>query len=224
MRKKVLTMNYVFGVLLILFTALYDIFDILPFKWSASTCFVILAFINFFYTKKNRPEKAKIALFMLLGMIFAMGGDVSINFIFVIGAAVFALGHIFYLITYCTIERIQKSDILLAFLLIAAYLCSLFATPVFDFKGLDAVVIIYCIIINTMTAKAIMNAYRKKTKANVIFACGSVLFLISDTMLVLNLFANTTNLTHILCHAIYFPGQWTLAFGMFHLGDSDAHD
>lgn len=219
MEKRVLQVNYALLVLLILFTVSDIIFNFLPLKWLASTCFVIMAFVNFIYTKKVKPEKTKAALCMLLGMILAMGGDVSINLNFVVGAAVFALGHVFYLITYCVIERYRKSDFILSLILIAIYTCLFYATPIFEFKGLEAVIFVYCIIIGLMTGKAVMNAYRNRTKTNLIFAIGSVLFMISDTMLVLNLFANTSDITHILCLSIYFPGQWILAFGIFHLGD-----
>lgn len=219
MEKRVLKVNYALLVLLLLFTVSDNIFNILLLKWSASTCFVVLAFVNFFYTKKAKPEKTKAALCMLLGMILAMGGDVSINYNFVVGAAVFALGHVFYLITYCVIERYRKSDFILSLILIAIYTCFLFATPIFEFEGLEAVIFAYCIIIGLMTGKAVMNAYRNRTKTNLFFAIGSVLFMISDSMLVLNLFANTSNITHILCHSIYFPGQWLLSFGIFHLGN-----
>ena len=219
MEKRVLKINFALLVLLILFTVSHIIFDILPLKWLASTCFVVLAFVNFFYTKKAKTEKTKTALCMLLGMILAMGGDVSINFNFVVGAAVFALGHVFYFITYCVIERFRKGDFILSFILVAIYTCFLFATPIFEFKGLEAVVFAYCIIIGLMAGKAVMNAYRNRTKTNLVFAVGSVLFLISDTMLVLNSFADTSNITHILCLSIYYPGQWVLSFGMFHLGN-----
>ena len=219
MEKRTLRINYALLVLLILFTVGHLILNILPLKWLASTCFVVLAFVNFFYTKKAKPEKTKAALCMLTGMILAMGGDVSINFNFVAGAAAFALGHVFYFITYCVIERFRKSDFILSFILIAICTCFLFAAPIFEFKGLEAVALAYCIIINFMTGKAVMNACRNRTKSNLVFAVGSVLFLISDIMLVLNSFADTSNITHILCLSIYYPGQWVLSFGMFHLGN-----
>lgn len=217
MKKGILTTNYILLILLALFTMSYDIFDMLLLKWAASTCFVVLAFVNFFYVRKTRPQKTKVALIMLIGMVLAMGGDVSINFSFIAGAAVFAMGHVFYLITYCVIEGFRKSDFALTFVFLAGLTCFLFATPIFDFEGLDVIIFAYCIIISAMAAKAVMNAYRDLSKSNLIFACGSVMFLISDIMLVLNLFAETSNITHILCHSIYFPGQWVLAYGMYHL-------
>lgn len=221
MKKSVVLTNYLLLAVLILFTIGYDALHLLPFKWLASTSFVILAIVNFLYVKKHNAEKIKVAMLMLIGMIMAMGGDVSINFNFIVGAVVFAMGHIFYWITYCAIEKIRKSDLLLTLGLLLAILALLFLTPIFNFGDVATAMVAtaYCVIISMMTAKGVMNVCRCKTKTNIFFACGSVMFLISDLMLVLNLFANTSDITFILCHSIYFPGQWVLAHGMFYLAE-----
>ena len=158
---------------------------------------------------------------MLIGIIFAMGGDISINFNFMVGAAVFATGHVFYLITYCTIQKMMKKDWILTLILFLGISGFLFLTPIFDFGDLamHIIIVVYCVIICSMTAKSITNALDIRTKSTILFACGSVMFFISDIMLVLNLFANTTHLTYVLCHSIYFPCQWILAHAIFHLAE-----
>lgn len=223
MEKGIKRVNYVLLAVLIMWTVGYDVFRAFPMKCLASLSFVVLGIINFIYVKKNSKESLKVAGLLLIGLIFGMGGDVSINFNFIMGAASFAVGHIFYCLTYCTIEKIKKSDVLCTLALLMAILAFLFLTPIFDFGDIvmKVVIVVYCVIICLMTAKSIMNAYRNHTRVNNIFACGSVMFFFSDIMLVLNIFANTSDITSILCHTLYFPAQWVLAHGMFFLASGN---
>ena len=219
MEKGLKRVNYVFLAVLIMWTIGYDVFRAFPMKCLASLTFVVLGFINCTYVWKNNKEKFKIAALLLAGLVFGMGGDVAIYFNFIMGAASFAVGHIFYCFTYGAIEKIRKSDLICTAVILVAILSFLFLTPIFDFGDIimKVVVIVYCVIICSMTAKSIMNAYRNHTKVNILFACGSVMFFFSDIMLVLNVFADTSHITSILCHTLYFPAQWVLTHGMFYL-------
>lgn len=221
MKKTILLLNFLLLIALIINTVCFNLFNLFPFKCLASTCFVLLSIINLVYAIHCKSSHLKVCILMVIGIIFAMGGDISINFNFILGAIVFALGHIFYLITYCTIRRIKKWDFAFMLIIFIAISSFLFLTPIFDFGDATMPVIIaaYCIIISSMTAKSITNAYALRTKSNLLFACGSIMFFFSDIMLVLNLFANTSELTYILCHSIYFPGQWILAHAIYHLAN-----
>lgn len=221
MKNTVVKLNYVLLVALLISTVCYDVLKAFPLKCLTSTWFVLLGAVNLFYVVKTNAKQRTVAILMMIGICLAMGGDVAIYFNFIVGAAVFAMGHVFYLITYCTIERIRKSDCILMLIIFAAVASFVFLTSIFEFGDpvMEVVIAVYCVIISSMTAKAVMNAWRERSKANLFFACGSVMFLFSDIMLVLNLFANTSDITFILCHSIYFPGQWVLAHAMYHLAE-----
>lgn len=215
--KRVFITNFIFLAILIFNTVCFNITNIFAFKCLASTSFVILAIINYVFAVKAKSSKLKIATLMLIGIIFAMGGDVSINSSFELGAAVFALGHLFYFFTYCKIRKLCLKDFIVSGIIFVGITCFLFLTPIFDFGEMAIVVVVYCVIICGMTGKSLVNIFYDPIVSNKLFALGSVMFFISDVMLVLNLFADTTRLTYILCHSIYFPAQWILAYGIFSL-------
>lgn len=221
MKKTILLLNFLLLIALIINTVCFNLFNLFPFKCLASTCFVLLGIANLIYVIQCKSTHRRVAILMVIGIIFAMGGDICINFNFILGAIVFALGHIFYLITYCTIEKIKKWDFALMLLIFSAIASFLFLTPIFNFgdQTMHIIIAVYCVIISSMTAKSMTNAYAIRTKSNLLFACGSIMFFFSDIMLVLNLFANTSQITYILCHSIYFPGQWILAHAIYHLAN-----
>lgn len=221
MKKTVTLLNILLLIILIINTICFNTFNAFHYKCMASASFVLLGIINLFYIIYSKSSHIKIGILMLIGIIFAMGGDISINFNFMLGAAVFAIGHIFYLITYCSIKKMMKKDWIITLILFLGTSAFLFLTPIFDFGDLimHIIVAVYCIIISSMTAKSITNACDIRSRHLILFACGSVMFFISDVMLVLNLFANTSQITYILCHSIYFPCQWILAHAIYHLAD-----
>ncbi len=98
---------------------------------------------------------------MMIGIVFAMGGDVSLEINFIVGALVFGIGHVFYLITYCTVEKLRKTDIVFMALLFIGMTVFLLTAPIFDFGDpiMQVLVVIYCAVISFMTAKSITNAF-----------------------------------------------------------------
>ena len=72
----------------------------------------------------------------------------------------------------------------------------------------------YAFIISFMVGKAISNLLKEKNSTNKIIVIGSILFFISDLMLMLNKFGNIPG-TSYLCLGTYYPGQFILAFSLF---------
>ena len=75
----------------------------------------------------------------------------------------------------------------------------------------------YAVIICIMTGKAIMNFIRIKNRFNLILALGSVLFLISDIMLLMAYFSKIDFPFSNFCLALYYPGQCLIANGLAHI-------
>ena len=70
-------------------------------KSAASFCFVLIGFINLLYCIKNKQiGNIKFMILLALGLVFAMLGDIFLIEYFIIGAILFAVGHILFMISF----------------------------------------------------------------------------------------------------------------------------
>ena len=85
--------------------------------------------------------------------------------------------------------------------------------PIFEFSSpiLKWVCIIYAIIISCMTGKAISNLIKQRSLINGLLMIGSILFLFSDLMLLLDNFSNVSGIFGLLCLISYYPAECVLA-------------
>lgn len=102
--------NAVFAYLIVFFSILYltrHFFEVdimqSPYilKTISSVLFVLCGLFNLIYCfKTGMVKNKKFMIFMFTGLVFAMLGDVLLIDFFVIGAALFAIGHIFFFIAF----------------------------------------------------------------------------------------------------------------------------
>lgn len=185
-------------------------------KSLCSILFASLGIINLIYAYITKQKNMKFFIFMSLGLLLAMAGDIILGFNFIIGAATFALGHVCYFIAYFMYSRLKRLDLII--IIVLAILASLFVGffPLLEFDNLlmKIVCVIYAIIISIMVGKAIGNAIAFRNSVTIIIAVGSILFFISDLMLVFNWFMNCGKWSSHLCMATYYPANCALAFSM----------
>ncbi len=209
------------NVMLILSIVLGDIcymaFDTLLAKSLTSALFVLLGGVNFIYLIVNKNDNLKFPIIMLVGLTFAMCGDIVLEVEFIVGAALFAIGHLFYFVAYCFLQKFKWVDLLYGAAIFIPAVIFITAIPIFDFGGIlmEVVCVIYAIIISCMVGKAISNLVEKRTLQNVLIVIGSILFFFSDLMLLLNIFASLSKVVGVLCLATYYPAEFLLAFSIF---------
>ena len=185
-------------------------------KIICSSGFALMGIINMLYAWKRIANK-KVLSFMTLGLIFAFLGDVAINPNFVLGVIFFALGHVFFVAAYLIYKKLEKMDIFLcgALGLFAVSFILVFPYIVFDVAVLKYVVLAYAVIISAMVGKSVGNAVREKGIFTAMIAVGSVLFFISDMMLLLAWFSTIDGRwTSNVCMAAYYPALCLLAGSM----------
>lgn len=177
--------------------------------------FVVIGFINLMYCIKSKTN-LKFPIWMIVGLICAMVGDVLIILNFYLGVSAFAVGHIFYFISYCMLEKINSRDLLCGIIISAIALSVILFTPFLNFRDalMQGVCCAYAIIISFMVGKAISNLLKGNSLINIIIVIGSILFFISDFMLMLELFGNISGAIY-LCLGTYYPAQFLLAFSLF---------
>ncbi len=187
-----------------------------PIKIVCSSGFAVMGIINMVYAYRHIEDK-KVMLYMMLGLVFAFLGDVAINPNFILGVIFFALGHVFFVVSYLLYKKLEKVDVLfsgtlgvfsIGFILMFPYI-------LFDVEVLKYVVLAYAAIISVMVGKSIGNALKDKTMFTGMIAVGSVLFFISDMMLLLAWFSTIEGRwTSNVCMAAYYPALCMLAGAM----------
>ena len=189
-------------------------------KTTASVLFVLCGVVNLLYCLKAKAlGNLKFMIFMVIGLFFAMLGDVLLIDYFVIGAALFAVGHVFYFIAFCFIAKFKLRDIIAFLIIFVPALLLILLYPKFEFGGMQALVIVYALIISLMLGKAISNIFGKSNRlVNIIIALGALMFFLSDLMLLFNVFANMPYIYDITCIALYYPAEFVLAFTVFLVG------
>lgn len=185
-------------------------------KIICSSGFAVMGIINMIYAYK-RVDERKALKFMALGLIFAFLGDVAINPNFILGVLFFALGHVFFVVSYLLYRKLDKLDVIWSICLGAFSIGFILLFPyiVFNVPVLKYVVLFYAVIISVMVAKSIGNTLREKEVFTGMIAVGSVLFFISDMMLLLAWFSTIEGRwTSNVCMGTYYPGLCLLASSM----------
>ncbi|MBR2507542.1 MAG: hypothetical protein IKB70_11790 [Bacilli bacterium] len=186
-------------------------------KCITSGLFALQGIINFLYLLLVKKVHFLIPLIMTIGLVLAMLGDVTINHNFIIGAAIFALGHVAFLISYFLKQKGRLLDIVFSTFLIMGTVFFIATSKhlVFNEAILKAVVIIYAVIISIMFSKSLSNFIYKKNLHNLIITISSLLFLLSDLFLLIAWFSNVKEPWQSnVCMALYYPALTGLALSL----------
>ena len=218
MKKIFNILNLVLISLVLVGDVFYILKGTLLIKSLTSAGFLLLGVINLVYVIKNKEENLKFCVMMVSGLLFAMLGDIILEIDFIIGALLFAVGHVLYFVAYCFVCKFNWKDLIYgACIFIPATGVILFA-PIFNFGGntLKWLCVIYAIIISCMTGKAVANFIREKSLLTIILMLGSALFLISDLMLLFSNFTDISGVFRYLCLITYYPAECLLAHSLMH--------
>ena len=220
MKKKIfLTLNILLLAVLAICTYIYmEIDGRLFMKGVTASCFVALGLTNLVYAALSKPRKLVFPIVLALGLCFAMAGDLLLGWNFIVGAGLFAVGHILYAAAMYTRQRFARLDAAMSLMIfvIAMLLLTFIPGMAFPDPLMRIVCYAYAVIISCMAGKAVSSFLREKTLTNGLLALGSVLFFFSDVMLVLSWFAGAGRWADVCCLCTYFPGQGILAHACFH--------
>lgn len=215
MKKFFTIANIIMLTFILIFDIYYMFSDKLFIKTITSIIFLMTGIINSIYCINNKVN-LKFPIFMIGALTCSMLGDILIELNFCVGTLVFIVAQIFYFISYCNLEKINRRDFILGFIISIASLFIILFMPFLYFKESlnQYVCCTYSITISFVLGKAISNLLKEHSFKNIIIFVGSILFFISDFMLVLELFGGISVASY-LCHATYYPAQFLLAFSIY---------
>ena len=215
-KSLIITTNVLLILLTLVLGELYNAIGGLALKGTASFFFVLTGAANLLFAFKSESFNKKFCIIMVIGLFFAMLGDIILNIEFIIGALLFAIGHVFYFAAFCQILNFKVTDLIFGAIIFVPSALFILLAPFFNFNSVIMLIvcIVYALIISLMVWKTIANLIREQNLLNIILVIGSVLFFISDLMLLLNVFGGLPEITDILCLATYYPAQCFLAFSV----------
>ena len=188
-------------------------------KGLASLCFVILGILT--------SPGTHMAKLIVVGLVLGCVADVMLNLrwvfkakgqmIFLVGILIFLAGHIFYFAAVLPICTSKLVCILAGVVLTALLMMWIFkqitaqkAFKIFGVFYIGAIMILNCV--------ALGNLISAPSSFTGIFATGSVLFLISDIVLILNTFGPETKMSlRITNIGLYYIGQLMIALSLLFL-------
>ncbi len=216
MKKLAILLNSIAFALILIVDILYIIFGDLWLKGTASGLFVLLGIINLIFALKLKTDKRSFCILILIGLVFAMLGDIILNIHFISGAVLFAIGHIFFFASYCALTKFSWKDLIYTAIIFVVAVCIITLVPIFDFGGIvmELVCIFYALVISCMLGKAISNFISTKSILALVILIGSALFFFSDLMLLFNKFGGVGNWAGFLCLITYYPAEFVLALSI----------
>lgn len=214
--------NLIIAILIWLGDSMFLRYGKLWMKSVTSALFVIIGIVNLVFLLLNKNKKLKFPILMIIGLTFAMLGDVVLEIHFIVGAALFAVGHIFYFVAYAVSEKIRPNDFIYGLCIFVPSVLLITLVPIFDFGGalMEIVCIVYAAAISCMVGKAASNFIRVKNRKYLVLLLGSILFFVSDFALLFNVFTSLPYMG-VLCLATYYPAEILLGFSIFLHSDDD---
>ncbi|WDH99470.1 lysoplasmalogenase [Paenibacillus urinalis] len=197
--------------LLVLITSILYIFFIPeePFEVKLLFKLIPMALIILYALLRMRTGRRSAHALLLAGLFFCMLGDGLLPIWFVYGLLAFLIGHLFYLTAFLNQWRFSWIR-LLSIIPIGIYawimggkLAQHIAMSA-DLKGLIIPVIAYVTVISLMLWSAVMTG-------NVWASIGSLLFVISDSILAWNKFVEAIPYAGVLIMATYYAAQFLIA-------------
>ena len=165
------------------------------------------------------PDSRTALVLIVFALFFGFLGDVFLinksPKLFFTGACCFLVGHIFWIAQYASSF---KSFPIWAYIVAAACYAAAIALAYGSFnkpKGPFGIgFIIYALFLSALNSTGIAAVHAHKTTGAVLFLAGSILFIISDTILARTVFKSKFFQSHFLIMVTYIAAQVLLACGV----------
>lgn len=152
-----------------------------------------------------KSKKCFYTLFLYAGLIFSLGGDIAIELSLIAGMIFFALGHICYTVSFFSFGGVK----LRALAVTAAVVLVIFAIITIgkiDLGDMKIPVAVYTLLISFVMSKSLDSLKYLDRKSAITLISGTVLFLISDFILLFMFFTDASEMAKT---AYYWGNSFT---------------
>lgn len=215
MKKPFHIFNVIMIAIVLTSNIVYIVSGNIDLKGATSSLFVLMGLINLAYAIVKRSDKLVFSVLVFVGLFLSMLGDILITGSFIVGAALFGVSHLLYLVGYFTLTKLSKWDFIVSLSIFAAVAVLMVVYPSFNFGGLDIVCFGYAFVISCMVGKAVGVHLNLRSSLSLVLVVGSVLFALSDVMLLFYVFGGAAKIVDYICICTYFPAQCLLAYSIY---------
>jgi len=179
---------------------------------------IVLSLIVFFFLQ-SKTHHNSIRNFMLLALLFSLEGDIFLMFddqntkFFMFGLAAFLIAHIMYIIVFLK-HRNKSKQPFLFFTILLIYAAGLFYLLKDGLGDMLIPVVVYMIVILTMATTAYLRKGNVPIQNYNLVFLGAILFLVSDSLLALNMFYKPIPLANFLIMLTYGLAQFSIVLGI----------
>lgn len=193
-------------------------FKIEPLRYISKPLLMPLLIVFFIFN--TRPFISPLKKWIVLALVFSWAGDVLLMFesmntnIFIFGLVAFLIAHIFYILFYESVirrENLKKNY--WWFIPVLIYYVSIIYILSPYLGDMKLPVRIYAIVISYMLIQALQTAMIKDQDAAKLMIAGSVLFIISDSLLAVNKFHGSFEYAGIAIMLTYGIAQLLITLG-----------
>lgn len=185
-------------------------------RWLSKPLLMPLLAIAFYLG--STKKKGRLFYFILLALFLSWGGDVLLQMkgLFIPGLVSFLLAHVFYILYFMKTNAGKKGLLqfqpliglpVLVYIILFLYLLY----PFLD--ALKIPVTVYGITIGTMLLMAINSKRKVSDDASTLFFNGALQFVLSDSLLAVNLFAYPNQLLSLCVMITYCSAQYLIVKG-----------
>lgn len=191
------------------------------YKAVASASFAVTAILNLVFTFVKKSKNIVTPILLAAALLSAMTADIVLEYNFMAGGAIFGLSHILFICAFCFLLRVHWLDLVCGIVPAIVVILVICFNPIFEFKNtvMQIFACAYALLICLMGGKAISNFVRDRNKMNLVILIGSLLFMISDFLLLFDHFGQSGDFPidthHIDCHLFYYPAEITFALSIY---------
>ena len=182
---------------------------------------IVLSLLVFFLIQSNSLNRITKSL-MLSALVLSLIGDIALLFdsvnamYFIVGLASFLVAHVMYMLLFLK-QRDHNKKPLLFVILMLLYASILFYLLKDGLGDLLIPVIIYMLVILGMSTTAFLRIKDNNIKSYYWVFIGSILFMISDSILALDKFHQPLTLSSIGIMLTYALAQYCIVIGILKL-------
>lgn len=166
--------------------------------------------IAYAYLQFPADHRKRYDWLLLLGLFFCMLGDGLLDY-FIVGLSAFLIGHLFYMAAFFHQWQFSKLRFatIIPIAIYAVFMSTQLVPALRDKENIALIipVLIYLIIISLMCWSAIMSGHKWAT-------IGSILFVISDSILSWNMFVSDVPYSGVLIMVTYYSAQFLMAYSI----------
>lgn len=176
---------------------------------------LIISSLIFLYTFSS-PKRLK---WYIIALEFSFFGDIFLlftgNMFFMLGLSAFLLAHISYIIMVSrTLKKTPFNDIFLSFSIFFGFLLGLLFILKGHLGAMKIPVVIYGLVLSSFGAVSFINNLQQKNQASLVLLVGTLLFILSDSLLAINKFYKPLDILNVFVMLTYIAAQFVIFKGV----------